>query len=814
MPSNRFRFFFPFLLFALLIGACTLPAGGLGLWPTPTPTLTPTATPSPTPTITPTPTPTPTPQPSGWLENGQRALFEGDWDAARAALQQAQAQSADPAVLAAAQLGLGRADLYARHYAAALDAFRAVITAYPDTTAATDAYFYLAEAYQALERYTEAAKAYQAFLQHRPGYIDAYLYEWMGDNRFNAGDYNGAASAYQAALKASPPQDRIYGIKLGIARAHHMEGDLTTAIAEYQALYQADANGYRRALLDWYIGQAYTALHDPEHAHEAYLDAVNNYPAAYQSYLALTQLVKDGVPVDDLNRGLTDYFAGQYGVAVQAFDRYLNAQPGGSDTALYYKGLALRAMGNAAEATAAWQALIDSHPQSRFWDKAWEQKAYTEWAYLDLYDKATETLLAFVQAAPTHPRAAEFLFDAARVQVRAGNLARAAALWERVAREYPTSGYAFRSLYLAAITTHRLGNDEAARGLLQEASAAAAKAENRAAAYLWLGKLRAAAGDSPGARNAWQLAAAADPTGYYSERARDLLAGRPPFAPPPAFHLTTNWAAERQQAATWVRSRFELADSPADLLTPGHLASDPRFIRGSELWRLGRYEEAKAEFEALRAAVADSPADTFRLAEYFRQIGLYRSAVFAARHVLDLAGLDDAATLTAAPPYFAHLRFGTFYSDLVLPAAQAYDFHPLFLFAVLRQESLFEGFVHSSAGARGLMQLMPATAKEIYQQTGWPPDFTPDDLYRPKVSITYGAHYLARQRDYLKGDLYAALAAYNAGPGNAARWQQAAQGDPDLLLEIIPYGQTRDYIRRIYEAFVIYRNLYGTMPPG
>ncbi len=805
----------PVLLLAALAGmgwACTFSAPA-ALWATATPSPTFTPSPSPTPTITPTPTPTPTPQPSGWLEEGRHALFNGDWDAAQAAFQKA-ARSSDPAVQAAAQLGLGRTALNARHYANALEILRGVVTNFPNTPAATDAYFYLAETYQALERYAEAAEAYQAFLQHRPGYIDAYLYEWMGDNRFNAGDYSGAASAYQAALKASPPQDRIYGIKLGIARAHDMAGDKATAIAEYQALYKTESNGYRLAALDWYIGQAYRKLGDTEKAHEAYLDAVNNYPAAYQAYLALTELVKDGVPVNDLNRGLTDYFAGQYGVAVQAFDRYINAQPGGSDTALYYKGMALRAMGKAAEATTAWQALIDGFPKSRFWDKAWEQKAYTEWAYLDLYDQATDTLLAFVQAVPTHPRAAEFLFDAARVQERAGHLARAAALWERVARAYPASGYAFRSLYLAAVTTHRLGNDEAASGLLQEAADAAAKPEDRAAAYLWLGKLRAAAGDQAGARNAWERAAATDPTGYYSERARDLLDGRAPFAPPPAFHLAHDWEAERQQAAAWVRNRFDLPTPAADLLSPGALASDPRFIRGSELWRLGRYEEAKAEFEDLRAAVADSPADTFRLAEYFRQIGLYRSAVFAARHVLDLAGLDDAATLTAAPPYFAHLRFGTFYSDLVLPVAQAYKFHPLFLFAVLRQESLFEGFVHSSAGARGLMQLMPATAQEIYQQIAWPPDFTAADLYRPTVSITYGAHYLARQRDYLGGDLYAALAGYNAGPGNAAAWQKLAHGDPDLFLEIIRYGQTRDYIRRIYETFVIYRTLYGTLPPG
>ena len=813
MLTKRDRLLPCLLFLVLFVTACTLPAGGGAWWPTATQTVTPTATLTPTPTVTPTPTPTPTPQPSGWLEAGQRALFEGDWETAQKAFHQAQQQSTEPQIQAAAQLGLGRLALLSRHYADALSTLRAVITSYPDTTAAIDAYFYLGQTYRALERYTEAAQAFQGFLQHRPGYIDAYLYEWMGDNRFNAGDYHGAISAYQAALEASPAEDRVYGIKLGIARAHHMLGDLTTAIAEYHALYQSDANGYRRAVLDWYLGQAYTAVGAAEQAHQAYLDAVDNYPAAYQAYLALTQLVADGVPVNDLHRGLTDYFAGQYGVAVQAFDRYISAQPGGSDTAFYYKGLALRAMGKYLDATTAWQTLITRYPQSRFWDKAWEQKAYTEWAYLDLYDQATETLLAFVQQAPAHPRAAEFLFDAARVQERAGHLARAAALWERLAQEYPTSNYTFRALFLAAITRHRLGSDATAIATLQEAADHAAGAEDVAATSFWLGKLYAATGDRSAARVAWQRAAAADPTGYYGVRARDLLHDRQPFTPPPAYHLTVDWETERRQAAQWVQATFHLNDAPASLLSPGPLASDLRFVRGSELWRLGMYEEAKAEFENLRHAVADDPAATFRLAEYFRQIGLYRSAVFAARHVLDLAGYDDQTALTA-PPYFSHLRFGPFYADLVVPIAQAYDFHPLFLMAVLRQESLFEGFVRSSAGARGLMQLMPATAQEIYQQTHWPPDFTTADLYRPKVSITYGAHYLARQRDYLGGDLFAALAGYNAGPGNAAAWQKLAHGDDDLFLEVVRYDQTRDYIRRIYETFAIYGTLYGALPPG
>ena len=74
-----------------------------------------------------------------------------------------------------------------------------------------------------------------------------------------------------------------------------------------------------------------------------------------------------------------------------------------------------------------------------------------------------------------------------------------------------------------------------------------------------------------------------------------------------------------------------------------------------------------------------------------------------------------------------------------------------------------------------------------------------------------GTNYLATNRRYLNNDLYATLAGYNSGPGNAKIWQDLAKGDLDLELEIIRYSETRDYIRSIYEIYTIYRGLYSPM---
>ncbi len=451
--------------------------------------------------------------------------------------------------------------------------------------------------------------------------------------------------------------------------------------------------------------------------------------------------------------------------------------------------------------------MIQNYPESTFWDEAWEQKAYTQWAYQDDYEAGRQTLEDFVSAAPNHPRAAEFLFDAAQAAERGGNLDQAAILWRKVGFNYLTSAYAQRSFFLSGITDYRRGDYPTALDDFNRALANAVEVEDRAGAMLWIGKTQQALGNAEEAQTTWQNAAALDPTGYYSERAFELGEGKAPFAAPENYALSRDLSAERAQAEAWMRSTFSLPQD-TDLSKPGSLASDERFQRGNEFFHLGLYEEASAEFEDLRMSLAASPADTYRLANYLAEMGLYRPAILAARQVLDQAGLADAATLTA-PDLFNHIRFGTYFPDLVISSAQENGYHPLLAWSLIRQESFFERNAESSAGARGLMQIMPATGEEMAGRMGWPEGFTTADLDRPLVSITMGLNYLRRQQDYLDGDLVAALAAYNGGAGNASLWKSLANGDPDLFLEVIRLEEPRNYIRRIYENYQIYQKLYA-----
>lgn len=795
------------LILSLFLTACSGIPIPLGSTATPSETSTPIS--SPGPTETPTFTPAPPITPLTRVQSGEQALFFGDYDRARVEFETAYRDGSNPQVQVAALWGLGRSEYADGRYSEALTWLQIINSEFPESAFIPYANFLMGRTNYELERFQEAAANYQIYLESRPGVLDAYVQELRGDALFDDGNYGEALEAYNLSFAAPRIEDPL-GVEIKIASARAELGDYGGAISTYDAIIDRTGNDYVKAQMEYLAGLALLEIDQSDQAHARYLYSVENYPLSYYAYLALVKLVSANVPVSDLDRGLVDYFAGQYDVALAALERYIDAGLDTDGTALYYRGLTYRELGNYENAIRDLSDFIANYPGHPRWVEAWSNKAYTQWFYTGDYLNGTQTYLDFVSAAPTQPEAVDYLMIAGRLMERNNRLEESADIWQRVANEYPDSEQTSQALFLAGIAQYRRGDYHMALPIFQRSLLLSTQKEDQARAYLWIGKTHLQLGDDDAKLNAWRQAQASDPNGYYSERARELLVGSPPFVPPSAYSLSIDLESERAEAASWLRVTFGLP-METDLTGLGPLANDIRIVRGTEFWELGLYDEARLEFEDLREFVSTSPENSFRLANYLLDLGLYRTAIFSARQVLTLAGLEEHAASLSAPDYFNHVRYGTYFSELVLPNAEEQGLHPLFLFSVMRQESLFEGFVRSPAGARGLMQIIPSTGASVAKSIGWPVAFDPDDLYRPHVSVRLGARYLATNQKILDGDTYAALAAYNAGPGNASVWKDLAGDDPDLLLETVRFQETRDYIRFIYEIFEIYRSLYSPL---
>src|SRR3954463_1456439 len=148
------------------------------------------------------------------------------------------------------------------------------------------------------------------------------------------------------------------------------------------------------------------------------------------------------------------------------------------------------------------------------------------------------------------------------------------------------------------------------------------------------------------------------------------------------------------------------------------------------------------------------------------------------------------------------------HEDIIRQQARDKGLDPSLIAAVIYAESRFRDGQTSHAGAEGLMQITPATARMIARKSGGTA-FVVDDLATPQVNIAYGAWYLRYLLTRYAGNETFALAAYNGGEGNVDRWIDAAQQRGEALtIAAIPFAETRAYVQRVEQAKAEYRRSY------
>jgi len=786
--------------------------------PLPTDTPTPTWTPTPTPTATASPTPTaPTPQPSAQLEAALRYQTNGDYNQAIATYLALLEDNPTPEQARLARYRLAESYLLNREYVAAADAWKTFIADYPDDGRLPSARLMAARANHAANECGQAIPYYQAYLASNTVLADM-VYEWLGDCHAADGRLEEAIAAYRQALATTDDKSVQVNLREKIAGAYLALEDYSAAVAEYDAILNIARIDYYRAKIEYLAGQALAAAGDTEGAHARYRRAVDNYPNAEHAYLSLVELVDAGVEVSEFQRGLVDYYAGAsypdaYGAAIRAFDRLLTTAPAEkADEALYRKALAQRAIDQPEAALKTLEALIVGHPKSALVPHAWWEKGATldVMGQNDAAVKTYQDLAAFFPADDLAPKA---LWQAAKLREGEGAYPEAARLYEQVQANFPAFEDADEALWQAGLAHYRAGDRQKAIAGWQALLDKYPKSSYRSKSLYWLGKLGAKPA-SQGAHGYWEQLVAAYPRTYYALRVEQIRSGESLTAtrlitaavePPP-------WDAAQasSEILDWLRSWTQVPTNTNLLTLPVTLTRRSDFRRGEALLAIGLRHEALGAFDGVRAAAWDDPLALAQLTLFFRERGLHG---LAARAASRLAGLWSKGTIRGAPLVVQRLAYPLVYADLLSEEAQAYNLDPLLLAALIRQESLFEPVAESYAGARGLGQVMPGTGEGIARSLEMK-GFVLDDLYRPSVSVKFGAYYLAVQMKRFDDRVLVALAAYNGGPGNTLHWLEAGGQDLDLFVETITAGQSRIYLQRVYEQFLVYEALYRSSKIG
>jgi len=297
---------------------------------------------------------------------------------------------------------------------------------------------------------------------------------------------------------------------------------------------------------------------------------------------------------------------------------------------------------------------------------------------------------------------------------------------------------------------------------------AARSAQTRTKGFYWAGRAALAAGDS-GTANAHFADAAQHYDQFYGQLALERLnRPQPKPTPNPTIEVSNN-----------DRREFE----------------DDRLVRAARaLGEIGAWREQSLFLRAL-AQKATSPADHVLAGKLASQIGRPDLGVMIGRSAQ--ANSLDAVEVSGFP-------------TVRVPAGHESNW--TFIHAITRQESQFDRQAISHAGARGMMQLMPGTAREVAGKLGMSYDagsLTTDTNY----NMMLGSTYFQQMLRYFGGSYPLAVAAYNAGPGNVNKWLRA-NGDPrgggiEMVdwIEAIPIFETRNYVQRVLENAVVYDTL-------
>ena len=460
-------------------------------------------------------------------------------------------------------------------------------------------------------------------------------------------------------------------------------------------------------------------------------------------------------------------------LAVEALEeRGYEVNPGDAGLAYYRRGLY-------AKAKAVLQPAIDSAPTA---DDLAFRAFYLAASYEDSGDP--ENAVRYYDVAAGSGSATPYVhraaYWAARVSEGLGRAADASRRYVALS-DGPAGEFSREAAFRAGYVLYEAGQAQAALKIWAEMDAESARLE------YWRGRALGESGDAANAKSAFERAVELGPLDLHGmEAARELGAGggldvryRPRNLQQPI-----NWAS----IASWVSN---IAGGGAPGTAP---------TAACELMAAGLRDEAEAE---IWAAGDDSVWRTFETMREASQCGLTN---VAAQLAIRLRGKLGVAS-HEPPADMLRVSYPVDYGVTLAAEAQKANVDPLFFASLIRQESFWDPEAHSPADAYGLTQVIPPTGAAIATTIG-APAFEPADLYRPALSLEFGANYLGGQiRRY--GNPLIALSAYNAGPGNASRWAALEAPSAADLVEVIDFVETRNYVTYIYEAYAHYRLAWG-----
>ncbi len=634
--------------------------------------------------------------------------------------------------------------------------------------------------------YALASKRLDYAAAHFPVLRDYALF-YLGLSKRDSGDLAGAATSFERLISEYPQSIKAPEAEVSLAQVYLKLDRASEAAATASGVLMHSHASWVREPARWVLARATLAMGDWRGAYADLMTLRNEYPrgahdaeARKLAYLILKNhpsLENTGSAQYRLDEAALLLREGQSAMALRQVRAGLRVAPSREMRAefVFIEAMALRPRPRQAEA--AYQEYLRLAPTGVSAPVALEHLGLIYWDE-NRTDEARRTFGEIVTRFPRSSLAPAAMLRIGRIfeEEKKFDLARAEYL--RLMRRYPYSEAGSEARFRAPWMYYMTGRYKLAAANFEAIRSRTRSASERDMFTYWRARSLEESGDREQARRIFKALSESVGSNYYPALAARRVGAPRPFLP---------------------ASVAELPKLDPEPVVSG--AAQFHLERALALQKLGLNTLAPGELWALEVRATHQPSlGRFVLAGFIAS-GAYYDAIVAASRMARRGQLNSDVA--------ERIRYPRGYSELVSDAARKSRLDPWFLFALIRQESLFNPRATSVSDARGLMQLLPVTARRMAVDGGRA-DPRQLDLYDPRLNVELGAAYLRMLLVMFHGDEMKTAAAYNAGEHAVEKWLALSPGSDDEWVENITYRETREYVKKVIGGKREYLLLYGS----
>ena len=659
----------------------------------------------------------------------------------------------------------------------------------------------LAHCYEKGEKWSKAIEHYTFALSTTYPLADYVIYH-LAQSYGQMKDNQNAIIWYQRLINEHSQSFHFASAKYELAKAQYRTGNYNVALKGFLALIADSKNSYvRRATYE--AAKTYAKLGNSKQAQDTYQQLIHANDAdmiAQSSLNALQKLVAAHPELQiTRNQRMTHAMVRfNRGQLTSARSEFRKAAAGHKDKitarATYYIGRAYHRQRKYDLALKEYNKIVSLYPASGYLTRALYHSTlcYRRKGQPHLAEKH---LIAFIEKYSWSALADDASYDLGWVQENEKKYDKAIASYRRLTTQYTNSNWLPRAYWRIGWIQFR--NERYAECIetfttLMKGFPADSFAK---AARFWLAKTYERQNQLKAAETTYREIAKASHW-YYSARAKEHLK---------RLRAKTDGSVTPEILAA-PRARVTL-DSPA-----WKNIGSKKTPRVAQLMHLKLFEDALTELKGLvkrdNPNLRDNYYNLILCLEKLKKFQQARGYADRLSRFQPLRGKNNTI-----PIELYRLLYPLYYTDHLQKHTTNYEIDPLFVAAMIREESSYNADIVSYAGAVGLMQIMPATGRELASRLKIP-RFNTKMLYDPDINIQMGSWYMKSLMNQFDNDHALVAGAYNGGPGRMRRWIKGKQiPDLDEFIEDIGIDQTRRHIKKVIDSYIIYQELYPKPAP-